>query len=283
MTTDLSPLFSGLCDDAAVFPPGNLPLKEAVPAHLRHRAGAHAGTVGAFVVAAKDLDELCRLVEGQEPSSFGVTVTVPLPRVAEVLSAVDATPVLRLAALEVAVPGAISAGEVVPTLERALAGRSVPVFVEMPRDERRPAIVAALSGTRFMAKLRTGGVSSDLYPDERELAGAIRALTAAEVPFKATAGLHHALRNTDPDTGFEQHGFLNLLAATGAALAGAEEPELAAVLAERDGVQVVELVRALPFRVREAFRSFGTCSITEPVEELADLGLVPARLRKDLA
>jgi len=31
------------------------------------------------------------------------------------------------------------------------------------------------------------------------------------VLFKSTAGLHHAPRNADPPTGFEQHGFRNLL------------------------------------------------------------------------
>jgi hypothetical protein len=98
------------------------------------------------------------------------------------------------------------------------------------------------------------------------------------VPFKATAGLHHAVRNTDPETGFEQHGFLNLLLATDAARAGAEEAEVAAALADRDGTRVAARVRDLAPGVRESFRSFGTCSILEPVEELAALGLtaVPA-------
>ena len=125
-------------------------------------------------------------------------------------------------------------------MERALAGRRVPVFVELPRDARRPEIVEALSSTDFMAKLRTGGVRADLHPDEKELASAVASLAAEGVPFKATAGLHHAVRNTDPDTGFEQHGFLNLLAATGAALDGADEARLVTLLADRDAARVAD-------------------------------------------
>lgn len=121
-----------------------------------------------------------------------------------------------------------------------------------------------------------------LYPDERELARAVLLAVRAQVPFKATAGLHHAVRNTDPRTGFEQHGHLNLLAATGAALGGAGEGEVVAVLAERDATTVAGLVGALSPEVRSAFRSFGTCSLAEPVGELAALGLLDPDLTKDL-
>ena len=153
------------------------------------------------------------------------------------------------------------------------------VFVEIPRDERRPEIIAALPGTRYKAKFRTGGVKAELYPDEAELAAAIKAVVDARVPYKATAGLHHAIRNTDPQTGFEQHGFLNLLLATEAALNGAEEAELIRRLADRDGAAIAERVAALDpdqvTAVRAAFRSFGTCSISDPLTELVELGLLP--------
>ncbi|MGW7584917.1 hypothetical protein ACWGLI_27800, partial [Kitasatospora sp. NPDC054769] len=39
-------LFHGLFDDAAVFPPGNLPIVDAVPAHRLHRAAWYAEAVG---------------------------------------------------------------------------------------------------------------------------------------------------------------------------------------------------------------------------------------------
>ena len=99
------------------------------------------------------------------------------------------------------------------------------------------------------------------------------------MPFKATAGLHHAVRNIDPGTGFEQHGFLNLLAATAAAREGAPVERLVAVLSERDGARVAGLVSEVDPSVRESFRSFGTCSIDEPVAELVELGLLEAGVR----
>jgi hypothetical protein len=275
-------LTEGLLDDAAVFPPGNLPLAQAVPAHVAHRAAAHSGMVGPLVIAAKDLAELARVAADLSDGAFELTVTVPLPGVAEAVAAADAIGAARLAGLEVAVPDQTPAGDVVPALDAALAGRGLTVYVEVPRDERREPLLEALAGSPYLAKFRTGGVRAALYPDEAELADAVLAAVRAGVPFKATAGLHHALRNTDPATGFEQHGFLNLLAATGAAVEGASREEVLALLAERDGARLADRVRTLTPQVREAFRSFGTCSIAEPVEELADLGLLDPDTTKDV-
>ena len=272
-------LLRHLCDDAAIFPPGNLPLAQAVPAHLHHRAGGYAGLVGAFVVDAGRLSQLAPLLADRPVSSFEVALTVAEPgAVAPALAAADGIAALRVTAVEVAVPGGIPSGEVAPVLEAALAGRQgITVFVELPRDERRPDLVRALGGTPHLAKLRTGGVRAELYPDERELAAAVVLTARAGLPVKATAGLHHAIRNTDPQTGFEQHGFLNLLTAVDAALAGAEEAAVERLLAERDPEAVVARVRAAgerAARVRAQFRSFGTCSITEPRDELTALGLL---------
>jgi hypothetical protein len=280
MSVAVPDLFAGLCDDAAVFPPGNLPLAQAVPSHFDHEASAYAPIVGAFVLAAKDLVQLVPLVGALDPNSFRLSLTVPLPHLPPALATVDDLAAVQLEALEVELPDDATVGEVVPQLERAPGDREVPVFVELPRDERRPELAKALASTGIQAKLRTGGVRADLYPDEKELAAAIAMLTAVGVPFKATAGLHHALRNTDPATGFEQHGFLNLLVATGAALGGADEPELIALLADRDGARLADHARSLPAEVRQAFRSFGTCSILEPVKELTGLGLLDPQLRR---
>ncbi|MFI8529399.1 hypothetical protein ACIGMX_03940 [Streptomyces aquilus] len=283
MTPRIPPVLVGLFDDAAVFPPGSLPIEEAVPAHVAHHRGAHAGLVGAFVLAAKDIDRLAEPTADLPQGSFGLSVTVGLSGVPDALAAARRIPAVRLVGLEVAVPDGVAADTVVPALAEAIDdGSDLTVYVEVPRDDRREALLAALAGTPYLAKFRTGGVRAELYPDERELAAAVLAATRAGVAFKATAGLHHALRNTDPGTGFEQHGFLNLLVATDAALKGAEEAELVALLADRDGDRVAQRVRELSPQVREAFRSFGTCSVAEPAIESAGLGLLPAPTVADL-
>lgn len=262
--------FPLVLDDAAIFPPGNLPLPDAVRAHLAHGVAPYADLVGPLVVSLADLPALAEATADLPAGSIALSVTVPAPALAgDVLDRVRGIRAVRLAALEVAVPEGVAATDVVPVLDAALAGADATAYVELPRDERRDALVAELARSSYRAKLRTGGVRADLHPDEAELAGAVVALVRSGVRFKATAGLHHALRNTDPATGFEQHGFLNLLAATAAAGHGAGVEEVAAILAERDA-------RRLP-RAPEAtlFGSIGTCSITEPVDELTDLGLLP--------
>ncbi|MQW75128.1 hypothetical protein GHK92_04515 [Nocardioides sp. dk4132] len=281
-------LLRGLCDDAAIFPPGNLALELAVPAHLEHLRAPHAALVGPFIVAAGRLPELGGLLEGQPAGSFGVALTVPmLEALAPALAAADAIPAVRVEGVEVALDADTSAEAVVPLLDEALAAHpDVAVFVEVPRDARRPDLVAALAGTPYLAKFRTGGVRADLYPDETELAEAVVAAARAGVPFKATAGLHHAVRNTDPATGFEQHGFVNLIAAVDAALDGADVAEVERLLAERDGTVLAAFLRdaldeSTATRLRAQFRSFGTCSIAEPVAELADLGLLDPALATD--
>jgi hypothetical protein len=272
-------LLGGLCDDAALFPPGNLPLAEAVPAHVAHLASGHRGLVGPFIVSAADVHALGPLLAKAEEGSFEVAVTVPEPSgLAAALSAAAGVPQVRVVAVEVAVPIGVDAAHVVPDLDSAVTDRpDLEAYVELPRDDRRPALLAALAATRYHAKLRTGGVRADLYPDEDELAAAVLACVTAGVAFKATAGLHHAVRNTDPTTGFEQHGFLNLLAAVDAAQRGADHGEVAALLAQRDAAAVAARVAALDGRagpVRDAFHSFGTCSIDDPRTELTALGLL---------
>ena len=273
----------GLCDDAAVFPPGLMPLSQAVPAHREHERERYAGLVGPLILAAPNLGDLAPLLGQDDPLNLAVTLPAGPAQAGPALAAAAELPV-ALRALEVAVPAGTASARFFAELDLAVrvAGEEVEVFVEVPRDERRTEIIDILATTRYQAKFRTGGVTAQLYPDERELAAAIAAVVTAGVRFKATAGLHHAVRNTDPETGFEQHGFLNLLLAVDAALRGSGSGELAGVLAERSPDTVASRVAELSGRrvdaARAVFRSFGTCSITDPLTELVELGLVQAGL-----
>jgi hypothetical protein len=109
-------------------------------------------------------------------------------------------------------------------------------------------------------------------PTVEELAGFVRACRETGVSFKATAGLHHAVRTND------EHGFLNLLAA---AVFGDEE----AALAESDDEAFSLDGESFGWRDRRAgvaelssarkfFSGIGSCSFTEPVEELERLEML---------
>src|SRR5262249_54784827 len=115
----------------------------------------------------------------------------------------------------------------------------------------------------------------------------------AEVPFKATAGLHHPVRSEYPlDTlpGAPRgimHGFLNLFMAAGLVRTGEIDAAGARrVLEERNGTsfRFTDTVAAWHdqnldatelAQVREHFAmSFGSCSFDEPVEDLKSLKML---------
>ena len=57
-----SPAFlDALVDDAAIFPPGNVPLDQAVKEHREHREAPYAALVGGFVVSDTRLADLAPL------------------------------------------------------------------------------------------------------------------------------------------------------------------------------------------------------------------------------
>jgi len=121
-------------------------------------------------------------------------------------------------------------------------------------------------------------VTKEAFPGETTLAGCLAAGAGRRIPFKCTAGLHHAVRHTEAVTGLEQHGFLNVLLAVGAAAADASVGEITAMLAQRDPDRISGSVRALDpeaaAEIRWLFTSFGTCSTDEPVADLVSLGLL---------
>jgi hypothetical protein len=266
----IPPLFRGFCDDAAVFPPGSASLPDALEGHAGYRGSWYAGLVGPLVVPAAALPELSsRQASGHPVPQLIVTLPGGPADLPAVLAAGD----LPVSGLEIAVPPGVEVASLLATL----ADVQVPVFVEVPRDARRDEVLGALAGGPHHAKFRTGGVRAALYPDPTELAGSVHAAVAAGVPFKATAGLHHAVRNTDAQTTLDQHGFLNLLVAADLAAAGGTVADLAEVLGERDPLVVADRVQTLDAaRARSWFLSFGTCSIHDPLAELIDLALLPA-------
>ncbi len=270
-------LVTGLFDDAALFPPGDAPMAAAIPAHRRLRARL-GDLVGPFVVPATRLGELSEHLGAGEP--VGISLIAAAGDLPAAAARVTRSPGLVLAAVEVpVVTDAAAATEAVRVLDDVLPA-GVPAAVELPRTATRDEVLDALAGTGYRAKLRTGGVRAALFPSPVELAGTLHACVARGIAVKCTAGLHHAVRHTDPATGFEHHGFLNVLLAAWALASGAPPTVATEWLAGTDPRTVATAVRTWPVdraaRARAVFTSFGTCSALEPVDDLVTLGLLPS-------
>lgn len=275
-----TPLLRALVDDAAVFPPGNSPLAGAVTAHARHRAAPYAGAVGPLLVPAASADDLLRVLdEGHWERDEPLRVTVvarPGVHIRVLRAAVDqlaADPRTQVAGAELGW---------YPRWATELP-TELPLAVELPRGDDGDRVLDEVraahgDGRPVVAKFRTGPTPTWPWPDDDELAAVLRSV-APRVPFKLTGGLHHAVRSAYPVGGAvqENHGVLNVLVATAAALDAGSAEEVRGLLAVRDGRALAELVAAwtpeTTARVRAAFTAYGCCSVTEPLGELAALGL----------
>ncbi len=119
------------------------------------------------------------------------------------------------------------------------------------------ALAAIEGATRRAPSSAPAGPPPRPSRSEDVLAGVIALAVAAEAPLKLTAGLHHAVRFTDETTGFEHHGFLNVLLAFALALAGGAPEAVVDILAERDSAALVAAFRQLtPDQARAVRRRF---------------------------
>jgi hypothetical protein len=279
----LSPLFTALFDDAAMFPPADLPLPAAIRGHARHRLSWYADMVGPFVCNARRLPELAAIVDelrlsGGTPMAVAAVVPEGVEHVADVLGDAARHPQLTVRAVEVPLRNA-SLDDGLRLLEPLRAG-GIACYLELPVTTVDDRQVHRLGDVGIRLKLRTGGTNIDAFHTEQELAAPLVMCAAERLPFKCTAGLHNAVRHRDQQTRFEHHGFLNVVLAARIAAATGSADATAAALAQRDAVEVAAQVRALSdgdvAAVRAMFCSFGTCSIAEPVADLVAMGLVAA-------
>jgi hypothetical protein len=291
VSTLVPPLFEGLVDDASTVPFGGPSVAEAVAVHRTHRDAWYAAFVGPMLVPASAVVELARVVE---PAAAGPAAADhaggPL-----VVGLIGDT---GIPALPAALARVRTSGAVVRQIEVAVAKRGedpqpglarlsavaadepdLEVYAEIPLTW---GLLAALdtvaaeraAGARIAPKFRTGGLAAELFPTPVELAAVICACRDRELPFKLTAGLHHALRHTDPETGFAHHGFLNVLVAAAVAVDGAEVADVAEVLGATHPLPLVEPARARRAERRPLWLGFGASAVLDPLTDLLKFGLI---------
>jgi hypothetical protein len=222
---------------------------EAVPAHRVHRAAWYARLVGPFLLGADRIAATGRAA-GEEPLDVMLVVREGPAALAAALPELAVWPVLRLVGVELgpAPSGtpADSARECCDALDLLLWPGAAGV-VELRRGPGLEAALDVVASRGYRAKYRTGGVEPQAFPSVEELAAFVIGCTQRGLAFKCTAGLHHAVRHTDPATGFTHHGFLNILAATRAARRG-EPARVVELLASRSGDELAAEISALTDR-----------------------------------
>jgi hypothetical protein len=232
----VSTLLDGLVDDAGLFPPSWLAMDAALE---RHRMSTHPMLSGRF---------LC-----------------PGDRVAELIAALD-----RPIEIHLVGDDAVEVPTHPYVITRAVELRSglmtqLPCYVE-------GIAPSALVDRGVFGKVRCGGLR---IPPVPELAEYVSACARLSLPFKATAGMHAAVRGWEETKSEPHHGYLNLLLAVSRALSGGD---VESVLASTDADSLAAEAKAMDLELAAAtrglFHSYGSCDIVRPVHDAAHLGLL---------
>ena len=276
-------------DYAGLFPPAGLGMEDTVRNYASYRKGPDRWALGKLVVPVARLAEFeskaAPLLEAGEPWHLSV---LGGPDLSADLKAIEAFHDRhlrdgRIDSLEIKAGSPDEIRQAAATI-----GGRIETFYEIPLSGSAE-MIEAIRAARGRAKVRTGGVKPGMVPSPEEL-GRFLCLARKKVAFKATAGLHHALRAVRPltyETGCESdllHGFLNVFIASGLAFLE-QDRYVPGVLDERDIRGFVFGDRSASWHGNEVTReqiqvlrdqfliSFGSCSFEEPMAELKELKL----------
>lgn len=315
-TASSKTLLTGLIDYAGLFPPAKLDMQAAVENYARARMSGDAWILGRFICPVSRLEEFSKHASPLLPGTFATSgyreyadndsawpMSVLIDQdLADGIAQIDSfnehhgnadNGLARIDTIELKAPS-------VEFIDHALdhIPEDIYPFFEFPPEVHRPGgdcrgFVAALSGTKAAAKIRTGGTVPEAFPSCEAIAIFLHACAVADVAFKATAGLHHCTRGShrltyEPGSASgTMHGFLNLfIAAALVKSARIEEDTTLRVLHETEPGnfhlgeetlgwtdRVVDSIQLA--RVRESFAlGFGSCSFDEPTAELRALRII---------
>jgi hypothetical protein len=294
-------LLEGSIDYAGLFPPAALDLGSAVREFATYLESEQSWALGRLVIPVGRLAELetvagALMPRRPSPHPWRLTALAGLDTAGDARAvgefncrhSADGAPAASVDAIE-------AKADTVGAVDRLLG--SVPehlqAYVEVPIGQDPTPLVEEIAHHGGRAKVRTGGITTAAFPATADLARFIRVCAESQVAFKATAGLHHPLRGdyrltyaSDSAQG-RMFGFLNVFLAAAYARSGLGEADLVALLEETSSGAFEVTADAIAWRCQRldlgAIRraraqvviSFGSCSFTEPVGELAALGLIP--------
>ncbi|MBV9240967.1 MAG: hypothetical protein JO314_03070 [Acidobacteria bacterium] len=289
-------LLEGAVDYAGLFPPSAVSMSEAVINYATYRNSNYSWMLGRFVVTSARLDEFYEHAEDfisrDAGNAWRLAVIIgddfakTIDQIRDFNARTHDGVICDVVEYKVATRGEIeNAAHSVP--------QEITAYFELPLDNDLPELVAAVATSGQRAKIRTGGVTADAFPKSNEIVRFVRTCSAANVLFKATAGLHHPIRCYRPLT-YEadapkgtMHGFLNLFLMSGFARKG-YKPNLLEEVMEEEFAEVFTFDSSgitwrgeytlNPWQVAATrqfgIQAFGSCSFDEPVADLRRLGIL---------
>ena len=282
MYSSVRKLLTELIDYAGLFPPASLPLSAAVKNFEQCRESEFGWMLGRFVIPAFRLAEL-----GDSSLPVSVLAGDNLGHDLKRIQDFQRHPSASIEAIEVkaaTVENVRHVSENVPS--------EIPIFFEVPAGVGSPMLLAAIAEEASCAKIRTGGIIADAFPNTSDIVRFLELSGVYGVPFKATAGLHHPMRGLHALTDQDQsptvmmHGFLNLFLAACFVRHHLDARAVAKLLEEqspqalqfddvgvrwRDHLLTTDQISA----TRDQFAvSFGSCSLQEPIDDLKALGIL---------
>jgi hypothetical protein len=297
MLSSTQALLSSIVDYAGLFPPAQLDLQTAMNRYDRAQSSPHHWLLGRFILPASTLQKFQELLltfsetsseTRPEPYETQWSLSVILTEGWEADLARQASLMQHIHAVEIP---PLSPLDIERVLLRLPVG--VEAFFEIPLTEDLTPYLKVLKQTGAFAKIRTGGMTIDAFPSVVQLSQCMAAFADAEIPFKATAGLHHPLPahhpiHYEPDSpSAKMQGFLNVAVAAALlyqqtllpedALSVLQESSVEAFQFTSEGIAWRDLhvtVAAIESSRQHFFRSFGSCSFDEPVSGLKELNLI---------
>lgn len=282
-------LLHSLIDYAGLFPPAGLKMADAVANYGRYKSGPNAWALGRFVVPVSRLQEFeAHFTPGREmwhlSALIGQNPAEDLARVAEFNGRHKHSAIIDT--LEAKAPETATIQEL-----RSHVPESILIYFEVPSTGDPAELITAISAAHARAKVRTGGLTPEMFPSEQQVLRFLAACINENVAFKATAGLHHPVRCVRPLT-YEKdapsgtmHGFLNMFLAAAFLLDGVPEKELEKLLLDDDAASFNfdegaiawrghRLTQARLLESRALAASFGSCSFEEPISDLVALNFL---------
>ncbi len=289
-------LLAGAIDYAGLFPPALLPISDAVVNYASYRNSNYRWMLGRFVLSVAHLPDFI-----ERADEFISQDTNSVWRLS-VLASEDIIDTIRRAqnfnlsyGPEVTIDSIEVRANTVSKIENTILAlpKNMRAYFEVGLGENFPDLIAKLAACGQYAKIRTGGVTPDAFPSTKAIIRFVRSCLAANVPFKATAGLHHPIRCFRPLTYDDSapegtmHGFLNMFLMTAFAresyrlnlLEDVMEDEFDEVfrfedqsITWRDEYSLT--IRQLETMRRQGIHSFGSCSFEEPIADLQKMGIL---------